>query len=78
VPLVDAIDDALCRHGIPVDSVNHLLFTFSGNAPQALLTQALQAYTGPIGQWCVGLHVDGHAEFVGAVYEQVIANANQP
>jgi len=78
MPLVDAIDDALCRHGIPVESVKHLLFTFSGNAPEALLTQALQAYPGPIGQWGVGLHVDGHAEFVGAVYEQVIANANHP
>lgn len=78
MPLVDAIDDALCRHGIPMNSVKHLLFTFSGNAPEALLTQALQAYPGPIGQWGVGLHVDGHAEFVGAVYEQVIANANHP
>jgi hypothetical protein len=78
LPLVDAIDDALCRHGIPVESVQHLLFTFSGNAPQALLTQALQAYPGPIGQWSVGLHVDGHAQFVGAVYAQVIAYANQP
>jgi hypothetical protein len=78
LPLVDAIDDALLRHGIPVDSVRHLLFTFSGNAPQALLTQALQAYTGTIGQLGVGLHVDGHAEFVSAVYAQVITNANQP
>jgi hypothetical protein len=78
LPLVDAIDDALCRHGIPVESVQHLLFTFSGNAPQALLTQALRAYPGHIGQWSVGLHVDGHAEFVSAVYAQVIADANQP
>jgi hypothetical protein len=78
IPLVDAIDDALCRHGIPAESVKHLLFTFSGNAPDALLTQALEAYPGPIGQLGVGLHVDGHAEFVGAVYEQVIANANNP
>jgi hypothetical protein len=78
LPLVDAIDDALYRHGIPVESVQHLLFTFSGNAPQALLTQALQAYPGPIGQWGVGLHVDGHAQFVGAVYAQVVANANNP
>jgi hypothetical protein len=78
IPLVDAIDDALCQHGIPAESVKHLLFTFSGNAPGALLTQALQAYPGPIGQWGVGLHVDGHAEFVGAVYAQVIANANHP
>lgn len=77
-PLVDAIDEALYRHGIPPESVKHLLFTFSGNSPQALLTQTLQAYPGPIGQWGVGLHVDGHAAFVGAVYDRVIADANQP
>lgn len=41
-PLVDAIDEALYRHGIPPESVKHLLFTFSGNPPQTLLTQALQ------------------------------------
>lgn len=38
----------------------------------------MQAYPGLITQWGVGLHVDGHAAFIGAVYEQVIANANQP
>lgn len=73
VPLIDAIDEALYRHGIPPESVQHLLFTFSGNSPQAL-----QAYPGSIGQWGVGLHVDGHAAFVGAIYDQVIADANQP
>lgn len=78
LPLADAIDDALLRHGIPVDSVRHLLFTFSGNAPQTLLVQSLQAYPGPITQLGVGLHVDGHAAFIGAVYAQVITNANQP
>ncbi|KAK43701.1 hypothetical protein BG58_30735 [Caballeronia jiangsuensis] len=78
VPLVDAIDEALYRHGVATESVRHLLFTFSGNSPQALLTQALQAYPGPIEQWGVGLHVEGHAAFVGAVYDQVIANANNP
>lgn len=77
-PLVDAIDEALYRHGIPPESVKHLLFTFSGNPPQALLTQALQAYSGPIGQWGVGLHIDNHAAFVGAVYDRVIADANNP
>lgn len=38
LPLADAIDDALLKHGIPVQNVRHLLFTFSGNAPDALLT----------------------------------------
>ncbi|RCK34581.1 Hachiman antiphage defense system protein HamA [Thalassospira xiamenensis] len=77
-PLVDAIDEALYRHGIPPDSVKHLLFTFSGNSPQALLIKALQTYPGPIEQWGVGLHVNEHAAFIGAVYDQVIADANQP
>jgi len=76
LPLADAIDDAQCKHGIPAQNVRHLLFTFSGNAPDALLTASLQAYPGPINQWGVGLHVEEHAAFVGAVYERVIADAN--
>ncbi|MCL4470103.1 MAG: DUF1837 domain-containing protein [Gammaproteobacteria bacterium] len=75
-PLADAIDDALLRYGISTQSVRHLLFTFSGNAPDALLTASLQASPGAITQLGVGLRVDGHAAFVGAVYDRVIANAN--
>lgn len=77
-PLADAIDDALLVHGISAQSVRHLLFTFSGNAPTAFLTASLQAYPGQIRQWGVGLHVNGHAAFIGAIYDQVIANANNP
>lgn len=76
LPLADAIDDALLKHGIPTEHVRHLLFTFSGNAPDALLAASLQDYDGTVPQWAVGLRVEGHAGFVGAVYEQVIANAN--
>lgn len=76
LPLADAIDDALLKHGIPLQSVRHLLFTFSGNAPDALLTASLQAYPGPINQWGIGLHVEEHAAFIGAVYDRVIADAN--
>ncbi|KAF1037016.1 MAG: hypothetical protein GAK33_03500 [Burkholderia lata] len=76
LPLADAIEDALLKHGIPSQNVRHLLFTFSGNAPDALLTAALQAYPGPITQWGVGLRVEGHADFIGAVYDRVIADAN--
>lgn len=76
LPMADAIDDALLKHGIPLTNVRHLLFTFSGNAPDALLTKALQAYPGGVNQWGVGLRVEGHGAFIGAVYDQVIANAN--
>ena len=76
LPLADAIDDALLKHGIRPEHVRHLLFTFSGNAPDALLTASLQDYGGTVPQWAVGLRVKGHADFVGGVYERVIANAN--
>ena len=76
LPLADAIDDALLKHGIPTENVRHLLFTFSDNVPDALFSAFLQAYRGAIPQWGVGLRVEGHAEFVGAVYERVIANAD--
>ena len=78
LPLADAIDDALLKHGIPPQNVRHLLFTFSGNAPDAMLTASLQAYPGPINHWGVGLRVDSHAAFIGAVYDRVIADANNP
>jgi hypothetical protein len=76
LPIADAIDDALLKHGIPPASVRHLLFTFSGNAPGAMMTASLAAYPGPFNQWGVGLHVEGHGAFIGAVYDQVISNAN--
>lgn len=78
LPLADAIDDALLKHGIPPQSVRHLLFTFSGNAPDAMLAASLQAYPGPINQWGIGLRVEGHGAFIGAVYDRVISNANNP
>jgi hypothetical protein len=40
------------------------------------LNQSTQAYDGPIHQWAVGLHVQGHGAFIGDVYDQVIVNAN--
>lgn len=76
VSLADAIDDALLKYGIPAASVRHLLFTFSGNSPETMLTASLRAYPGLFNQIGVGLRVEGHADFIGAIYEQVITNAN--
>ena len=74
--LTDAIDDALLKHDIQIQDVRHLMFTFSGNAPDTLLTESLRAYEGTVTQWGVGLRVEGHAEFVGAIYERVITDAD--
>ena len=77
-PLAEAIEDALYKHDIIAKSVRHLLFTFSGNAPDALLKASLQSYMGQFVQWGVGLCVHDHAKFVHDVYDRVIANANNP
>ena len=74
--LANAIDDALLKHGIPPNTVQHLLFTFSGNDPSNHLRTSLRAYAGPIRQRGVGVQVADHVHFVASVFVQVIANAN--
>ena len=74
--LSDAILNAQLKSGIHSQNVRHLLFTFSGNDPKAHLTGTLQTYAGGIAQWSVGLRIEGHAAFVTAVYDLVIANAH--
>lgn len=74
--LSDAIIDAQLKNGIQPQNVRHLLFTFSGNNPEVHLAGSLQTYSGGVAQWSVGLRVEGHAAFVAAVYDLVIANAN--
>ena len=73
--LCDAIDDAQLKYGIPINSVTHLLFTFSGNDPADFLEASLNACSEEIAQLGVGLQVIGHGAFVAEVYDQVIANA---
>ena len=74
--LSDAILNAQLKTGIQPQNVRHLLFTFSGNNPEAHFTKSLQSYAGGIAQWSVGLRIEGHAAFVAAVYGLVIADAD--
>jgi len=72
--LSDAIIDVQLKTGIQPQNVRHLLFTFSGNNPEAHLTGRCRPM--PVesrsGAWGCGCH----AAFVAAVYDLVIANAN--
>jgi hypothetical protein len=74
--LGDAIDDAQLRFGITAQSVEHLLFTLSGNSPTSFFTNSLSGYTGSIRQRGVGVVVTEHAEFVRSVFDRVIEDAN--
>lgn len=73
--LANAIDDALLKYGISKHSVEHMIFTFSGNDPADYLRPAIQAYSGGYIQHYVGLRIATHRTFVTDVYTSVIANA---
>jgi HamA len=73
--LADAIDNAQLKNGVSPPVVRHLIFTFSGNAPQGLLQKLIYSYSGAIVQLAVGLRVGSHGKFVGNVYELVAKNA---
>lgn len=66
--LGDALDKAQLKDGIRLSQVSHMLFTFSGNNSLKLLKANLQAYAGPVPQHYVGLRVDGHQDFINAVF----------
>ncbi len=74
--LADAIDDAQLKRGISIQSVNHLLFSFSGNDPTPQLRASLESYGGSISQSSVGLRMVAHADFVRTVYDKVMTNGN--
>jgi hypothetical protein len=69
--LADLISCAQLNDGISAQQVQHLIFTFCGNQPDALLKTDLENYNGPIQQNAVGLRVAKHQEFISAVYNKL-------
>lgn len=67
----DMVTDAILNHGISVKQMTHLTFTFSGNDPTTKLKEDLDAYTGKIDQWSVGVRVATHQEFIADVYDGI-------
>jgi hypothetical protein len=70
--LSDAITLAMLT-GISAKQVKHLLFTFSGNAPDSFLHADLSAYKGSIEQSAAGLRIKKHQDFIAAVFDAVKA-----
>jgi hypothetical protein len=69
--LADLISFAQLKDGISEKQVQHLIFTFCGNNPDAFLKTDLQTYKGSIQQNAVGMRVTKHQEFITTVYEAV-------
>lgn len=51
--------------------VAHLLFTFSGNSPEAPLFNHLKALRSQKRRYAVGLQINDHGEFIRLVYEDL-------
>lgn len=69
--LGDVLDNAQLKSGIRPSQVFHMLFTFSGNNPVNMLRTNLKAYSGPVAQRYIGLHVQDHQKFIKSVFAAV-------
>jgi Cap4 SAVED domain len=67
--LADLISLAQLKDGISEKQVQHLIFAFCGNKPDAFLKTDLENYKGSIQQNAVGMCVTQHQKFITAVYE---------
>ena len=72
----DAVADAITRAqlvaGVRQDQVEHLIFTFTGNAPHDYLVAGLRAYTQRIPQTAVGLRIKDHQAFIQDVFDDAM------
>lgn len=73
--MCDLIEDATLEADIALNQVEHLLFTFTGNAAATLLTTDLQNYAGGVSQTAVNFRIPTHQNFIRSVFDTVIANA---
>lgn len=76
--LAEAIDQFQLKARIEIKQLSHLMFMFTGNDPSNLLTTNLNAYSGKIPQFAVGLRVPSHQAFIKQVFEKVIDDGNKP
>lgn len=67
--LSDAIIETQLTKSIRHNQVEHLLFVFTGNAPDTFLIESLENYSGLISQRAVGLQVPTHQDFIDNVYD---------
>ena len=77
IALAEIIDEYQLKSRIEVNQLSHLMFMFTGNNPNPLLTANLTAYTGRIPQVAVGLRVSTHQAFIKQIFEKVIVDGNQ-
>lgn len=71
--LADAITHTQLKVGIRHSQVKHLMFAFTGNAPDSYLELGLNLYTGPVSQIAVGLWIVRHQDFIESVFNDALS-----
>ncbi|SMD04482.1 Hachiman antiphage defense system protein HamA [Primorskyibacter flagellatus] len=71
VELSDQVRRAQLLDGISANQVQHMLFTFSGNDPDALLRADLGNYAGPVTQSSIGLRISYHQDFIRSIFKAI-------
>lgn len=71
IDLSDQVRRAQLLDGISTTQVKQMLFTYSANEPEVLLSADLNAYGGTISQSSVGLHMPQHQDFIKAIYRAI-------
>lgn len=71
VELSDQVRRAQLVDGISTAQVQNMLFTYSGNDAEELLSADLEGYDGSAFQSSVGLHMPQHQDFIRAIYKAI-------
>ena len=67
--------DYAVKRRIELEQLVHLICVFSGNNPQAYLSEDLQQYGGKIEQHAIGLMIGDHQDFIAGIYGRLISAA---
>ena len=65
------IRDEVGLNSLRPGSIDHMLFTMSGNLPPAALKKDLEAASANRGHYVVNLRIDDHQDFIADMYEKV-------
>lgn len=76
--LANAIIRAQLVTGVRQNHVEHLIFTFSGNAPEHYLSTSLTGYKATVSQMAVGLQIEDHQSFISSVFNKAVCGHHEP
>jgi len=71
-----ALRDEVGNKSMPAGRIEHMLFTFSGNAPPASFKEDLEAASADRDQYNINLRIVDHGTFIGGVFAEAVKFGN--